>query len=1341
MNMLCFGDVRPDDLQWFTREGGDGETSGAANAIHLFRLCQLSMEALMHVQSFLMKSIQAKEGAVAAANARAADREERDAATIAALRKQLASLQKERVKMQAKIDGFERAGARIQPVTYLPAASTTGKPLQQPVYPGEVYPCALCGTAFLSAHFLTQHYTRRHPGFVHPAQTIVERPQQPGIQQADVDRQIAQMRDALQKQMSEHYEKLSGQRKQQDLQALLTRLTALEAMMRGQFAAATVPAHMLESQQAIYNALLKEIEQIKADIARDAQLQIEKENQQPHWHIAPKTPAKSPLRPSQQQKEEEEKEPHRPTPLAVMSPTNALSSPPTPLPLPLPPSPQPERARPSTAVLHLSRADRLRAVLLRRIPQTYAPFQEFPDIRSRYPEEDWMPSARAEYHELEIVLGELAKEENQDQLKRIEEEMHQQETAKETYNDIYDLLDSYSDALPPELELVQQDAALGERWAFLPIWARLIEEKEARMGGRREKEEEERRRREDEAKKASDDAKQHALLSEQMRQEQRRQLLQYEMQQADRMRAQQLQASTSPTAALSPSITTPLEPTPFDRMDVPSTTLGSLDVLSPMNMRSPTNAGPEGGAGGQEEQMYGEQTPYTPLVRDYSGQGIMTRTPLPSTRPEGFDRRNDRLQQIPTIMPQTPAHLGTQAKTPLSIFTPSVRQREAEAQAQHQSVPASAPAQIPPQLGGNFSPSSSLNSSAASSLGASERYSQSFAGSGIMTRSGAGGLTHISEGGSIDESRNVNARGEYGQEEKYGEVPSSPPAPIIPRTDLDDEFEALVSPRKVLPREKPSIVVAATPNAAAASKFMATPGAVTPATTRGFSGTVASMPAASPASTNTLQLPSAQTNLRPINASTPMSTMATGSQPGAFSYAVAPTPTPGAPVAATPGPGFTPHTHSVAGHSFVFGPSVGAVEEEEDDEFPMSTDAQEHMEETRRQDEVHASLRREEEEALGLPLSPSARSVMPMRGPQVVQQQQPAPIPATQPVAQPSSTFASSLNDTVEETIVLPEPRRAGVPTVTRVASAQQNEEKLPMVMRMESTQEIAPTVTRVQSTQDAPPLPFAARPTVIASTPSPVSAMSQPGLQEISPPPPVSSNTLVVPGGNDVRAFAPSPVASPAASFSSSTTVQPFVASPMPSPLPPAQAPGPSIPVPEQSHQPTFLSEYHDDEFDDFDDQPAPVPASSAAVQPVEAAPVPTPTSATAAAKPGVSVPWMKAVNSDDEFASEASDDDEKLHKKQGLETIQPGSVSNARAALLGSGFFMSPMNVAGGTPTMSQLKSARAARLGETEGAATVAEPALSPMPATMAKPKPAAQRKNRTIQSFQMTKKDDY
>lgn len=1336
-HMLTFGDIKPDDIGWFDRDGRDGESSGAANAIHLFRLAQLTMESLMHVQGFLMKSIQAKEGAVAAAESRSAARESRDAALIGDLRRQIAKADKAANRMRAKIDGFERAGARIQPVTYLPAAAAIGKPVPQAVYPGEVYPCALCGTAFQSPHFLTAHYARRHAGFVHPAQTIVDRPvvvkqdeykESPSaLTQADVDRQLGDLRRSLESQLASH----AAQRHHQDQQALLARLNGLEALMRGQFASATIPREMLASQQSIYDALLKEIEAIKEEIARDAHIAWERQNAQPNWQIQQQQQQQQQPQPQQQQRSpkptspphtvkpppaqrvasmpivrtepaspaqlsrqvslpsESPHSPHRPAPLAILSPTNSIEE---------SPPPQPERARSSDEVRHLSRADRLRAVLLRRMHAGYAPFAEFPTLCSRYPVEDWDPSAASDYHELEIVLDQLVRPENQDQLAIIEEEMHAQETAKECYNNIYDIVDNLLDGVPPARELVDSDRALADRWAFLPIWLKLILDRDARDADKiRERERiaaEEAARRQHEADEIARaaEAARRQQEDERMRQEQRREFMKHELEYQDRLKAQSLHGQLSPLQTDSTTGGDSVDPTgsPYDRIDAmlsPRSTTATKHIFSPSNqapegalaiqVSSPSRnqanyshavlRGLETPAGegfdpyashGRTGESTPQAIPFTPLVRDYSGSTIMRssrgpapalppRTPLSVVRPEGAQRINGEPTPLARVTPQTPAAnkvTNTGAKTPLAVFTPSARQQQLE-------VPASSPAAQ--QIGGNFSPSSSTSSLDGSRF---DRFGHSFGGSGIMGRSVGGGLTHISEGGSIDDSRiasNLSRRNSLEQEAKYADGPTAPSSPIvIPRTTVDDEFEEIISPRKVAPRTQPSIVVTPSaaettaptqntriirPNHNTANQFMvATPQHAT-----------STQPIVSTSSSNTLTLPPAPyVDRSQFAATTPMNhnlpTDRLTSQPGSFAYtmggvSVAPltAPTP------SNGPGFTPHSHSVGGHSFQFGNAVTEGNENEHDTTEQHADPNRSQ-----QDQRHATLRREEEEALGL--SPTAdRTIIPLRVPTAGAASPSRPATATSSAtimprtiqAQPAASFGHSLNDSLEETIHLSEPTRPANKPATVIGTQQ-------------------------------------FQPHVVTSVLSPTSVLSQPGRpSEPASPAPIASSSLTVP---------PSMAFAPTESTRAENEVQSFHASPAASMS--ENATKTIVPTHEQSQtqttlvskprdsteqrtQPTFLSDYHDDEFDfeaDHASSVAPSAAGSVASAAVSAGPAPSSSSGRTASG------WLPAVQSDDDIADGASDseDEEDLYgrpkKKRDLDVIAPGSVSNAKAQLV---------------------------------------------------------------------------
>lgn len=142
------------------------------------------------------------------------------------------------------------------------------------------------------------------------------------------------------------------------------------------------------------------------------------------------------------------------------------------------------------------------------------------------------------------------------------------------------------------------------------------------------------------------------------------------------------------------------------------------------------------------------------------------------------------------------------------------------------------------------SASSSFNDSTA---GGFQHLSQSFGGSGIMTRSNAGymngsALTHISEGGSMDDSAlsaldhtsSLNKQGIQRAVSTPARVRIPAPFPVpdpIPRTNVDVEFEQLLSPRTVGPRTSLPLILASNQQqneVTLASSFMHAP-APTPA--------------------------------------------------------------------------------------------------------------------------------------------------------------------------------------------------------------------------------------------------------------------------------------------------------------------------------------------------------------------------------------------------------------------------------------------------------------------------------------------------------------------------------
>lgn len=1299
---LVFADLTQDDLEYFESDalvqsaGESGKGNGVANSLHLFRLWQLTGEALLHVQGFLMRSLQAKEGAAAVVREKYAAKVEAERAANTVLKARLGAAQAELKQARAAIAGYERAGARGLPV-YLPQSSQQQQHQGTAQYPGEVFACAVCSHAFTTAHYLAQHYQRRHPEFAPLGQqhhhTLSKHPQEekeptPAPYQPKFDANaLAALRAELTASLSAQLDAQWARRRQEEHHRLLARLSALESLLASQFADQTIPASMEASQRRIYEAILREVESIKMELAREGgDFTMPPPIGTPHWSIQQQQPSQRPATPVRTPKQAPlnvqapgaaasfalDEPAARPAPLAVMSPTNsnpaysvtpravtpAASRPRTPPPPAIDPS----------SLYHLPRADRIRSALLARDGYgSYAPFPELPWLQSRYGAQDWNPPALVQLEALARRVDEIAEAGQEHRLAELEDEMHAQDTAAESYNSCHHTVeDRCASYMPTPQWMLDADAALDAREEFLPHWAKLIADKEARERQHAEmlaaqqaelehlqtleRDAAERAAaiaRSQEAESQARAATMAAQISEQDRRvaEQRRMLIQHEFTEALKLQQQQ-QAASLRAQTMTPT---------------PPTATGGKEGLPPLD----TGASPSHASGLQRHPSQSQsQSSIMAGGLPMGGQTIMSRSASgtsdaagldsmrsPLSRPEGFD-------DSATIMPRTP-----NAKTAVPMLTPSMRQ-----QLQQQSQQQQQHAQLGP------SPSASFSSNAGSSFGSSMgSENNSFGGASIMQRngSGLGGLTHISEGASIDDSmmQSQSRRGSVELEGKYAEtsavVAPPSPVPVIPRTHLDEEFEQMLSPKRVAPRTTAPPIVVGGASPQAAQRFMAASNATT-----------AASPQAQPYSSNTTAMP--QQVPPPVHEQ--LSDRASHQQhPGAFAYG------PGG-VAQTPGPGWTPapaptpqpgavagHTYSIGGHGFSFpqqtpsyaassGIAEGVEALDDSDEFPLSNDAQasqaEHRasiaeaqrlqaEQDRRQRETEQA-RREEAEAFGVP-SVLHRS----------QQQQP-----------PQSTFASSgsqFNDSLDVMELAPEPQRTQQQQPSRPVASNQllgvDTAAASRVSTVAQVGELTPAVPEVTPSpggviyQQRNSAPVASAAAFLA----PSAAASRETVQPFTP-----SASI-----NAVQAFSASPSASPAASHAYGQ--QSFQQS-QPAPAPatvsaPASSAAPSAAALNRS---TFLSDFSEDDFAVMDEIASARPAAAATSS---AAP-----SSSAPSRPQQQPPSRSmAVDDADEFADVVdSDDDAEIYgrnaassgaataSKPGTAVIAQGSVSNARAKLV---------------------------------------------------------------------------
>ena len=1170
---LVFSDIPQCDVAYL-EAGGRGGGSGAANALHLFRLCQLEAEALLHVQAFLLRSLQAKEGAVAREREKHAFKLEEERLAARALKARLGAAQRELKQARAIIAGYERGlvsglgSSRHAMPVYLPSHDPVGLGGHAALaaaapphahYPGEVYVCVLCSNAFSAPHFLAAHYQRRHPGFV------PERPYQPPQQQkqkqeekepapyvpppppraATVD---AQALAALRAELTASLDAQWTARRAEDHRRLLSRLSALERALSAQFSAVSIPAEMAPAQRRLHRALLDEVEAIKAELARDARVGPDERDGrwgaaaagEPHWNIVPAqqqqpqaspapapapapvvasepaSPVRAPASPvrmppsvapspartpvmSPHALDVDVTEPARPTPLALASPVDSNPAF-SPSPMPSPPPVQPPVMDPSS-LSHLPRLERLRQALLARSSgqASFAPFPELPWLHSRYAASDWDPPPATQLAAVAARVDLLTAGENAHLLAQLEAEMHALDGAADSYNTMHDAVESRAAARPLDEALLWADDALDRRQEFLPVWERLLLERERRDAARAAEATaaEAQQTAAVEAQRAAARAAQEAALEraiadqrerdaqallqaqqteahERALQEQRRMHAQHEFARAHSVQTQQQHPAGLARAASSPVRN--IASSPFVNTSTPShsaqqdytqthqqpagstwapygsTNLGGGGVGVAEASPSPSPASRVGGGGnnysgqnimaGGAGQDQAAEAAASAAAAASSPLGDMV-SPLSVVRPEGSGwgpsssplPQQQQQQQQQSIMPRTPSRSPSAGgKAPLSVFHP-----------------AAARAQLGP------SPSASFSSTAdGGGGGASFGFGSgaSYGGASIMRSPGPGGLDHISEGDSVNESASVMAQLRVGggggsggggsffgggsrrdsveQEGKYAEsAPASPAAAAaaiaIPRTEVDEEFEAILSPKRVAPRTQPPLIIAA------------------PASASHAAGGQSFMYASPAQSFNAAQS---------LHMRAPLASDRANTQPGsafAFGHA-AMTPGPGA---ATPGPGSAAaptsasHLYSIGGHGFTFGQRGGGVnggngiaegaetdapQQSDEHEFRASSGVQqwqqeaaaeagERAEEERRRAATERA-RREEEEEFGVPSSfgrPAAHSA-------VQQQAQASAVTAAgSGFARSRGRFDDSLQ--LDDTITLDDGRGAAQPT------------------------------------------------------------------------------------------------------------------------------------------------------------------------------------------------------------------------------------------------------------------------------------------------------------------------
>jgi hypothetical protein len=921
VRQLVFADLTQDDVAYFEPNApdpagldGSGGTSGAANALHMFRLWQLSGEVLLHVQSFLLRSLQAKEGAEAREAARGRERIEKERAASREIKARLGAAQKQLKAARETIAGYERANIRLAHANgaqlFGPAAdgSVGAQTGPEAHYPGAVYPCSLCNAAFSAPHFLAQHYQRRHPDFL-PVQVVVqgsgkkleedEKQQSPAYHPPALDaRALERMRSEMRSEMQAALESSYSSRRVAELRRLVTRLTALENFVAQRFGGMILPSAEMENpQRELYEAILAEIELIKTDLAREAHMDWGDSKAPagtPHWRIQqqqqqhlepPLSPAKPPPQPVAvvpAAAEQPPLSPPRSPAVAAIPPASPNSNPAfsvSPPPFPAqpstpsspPPPPLPAPALDPSTQSHLPRSLRLRNALLARAGRaSWAPFADVPFLHSRYGPADWIPDPEVQRAHVAARVDWLSLPEpaSEQALASIEADMHALPSVAESYNALHAAVEARVESRPLDEWIRLEDEALDRRQDFLPQWEAMVLDKESRAASLASQNLAERTRNEaaevlraqqqqqqedalraaelaaqEEARRKEEQAQQARLLQERAQQEQlqerermlaeqKRVLAQYEAARAQAA-AQQLQQqqqqqqqqeeerrravlqlqrsmslqpsspsrsfSSSSSLAQSPSSFVRAPPPPFIDTSTPShahggALLGGIASLASSPPPPPTvsTVAASTTAGAEVAQAV-----WAPQVQGYTGQKIMTeldahmqqqqhqRAPPSVVRPEGWTSAD-------TVMPRTPSKQPTQQQPLLSPSSSSM--------------------------------SSSFASSQASNSMGSSAGAFGYGGASIMqqSRGMVGHLTHISEGGSMDDSATVIHYGGNGDDDSLRERARAAgvvPAPIvvIPRTNVDEEFEQLLSPKRVAPRTQPPLIAAAASPVAAAA--------------------------------------------------------------------------------------------------------------------------------------------------------------------------------------------------------------------------------------------------------------------------------------------------------------------------------------------------------------------------------------------------------------------------------------------------------------------------------------------------------------------------------------------
>ena len=120
-----------------------------SSLLHLFRLLQLTVEYLLHVQSFLYHAHAAKEYETELLAKKCVDVREEARDKLKKRAKELKDVKRELAAAKAAIPS--------SPVKRRPSPPAVA-------LDGHVYACAECDAAFISAAYLTSHVQRRHGG-------------------------------------------------------------------------------------------------------------------------------------------------------------------------------------------------------------------------------------------------------------------------------------------------------------------------------------------------------------------------------------------------------------------------------------------------------------------------------------------------------------------------------------------------------------------------------------------------------------------------------------------------------------------------------------------------------------------------------------------------------------------------------------------------------------------------------------------------------------------------------------------------------------------------------------------------------------------------------------------------------------------------------------------------------------------------------------------------------------------------------------------------------------------------------------------------------------------------